>query len=288
MSKRFCFIFCLAYIINTCSVAQQIINGRIYDSLTRRPVSYATVSTQSTSVYCDSLGFFELKNTLDENASITCVGYKTKHVRMRKGICDTFYLSPIFKQLAPVSVGQYPWLKNPSIQLGKIEGKSKFAVNVASGLTFLKYFDKPDKTKKYIIGTLSIRVNNPTNIYEPRKVRVRVFEVQKGMQIGEDILNVSDIFLIDKIVDNVAHIQLNKFFLEMPDNGCFIGLEFIRNGFEANKSDYTGFLAIKGWLSKSFEDGPVFSKYFSNTFREFVFGPTQKVNLYCSLTLYEK
>lgn len=267
--------------------AQNSASGKIYDSLTKKPISYATVSTASIAVYCDSLGFFELKNTLDEDAYISCVGYKTKQVRIRRGICDTFYLSPTYKQLEPVSIGQYPWLKNPSIQLGKIEGKSKHSINVASGLTFLKYFDKPDKAKKYIIGTLSIRVNNSTNIYEPRKVRVRVFEAQRGKQIGEDILNASDIFLIDKIVDNVAHIQLNKFFLEMPDSGCFIGLEFIRNGFDENQKDYTGFLSIKGWLSESFEDGPVFSKYFSNNFREFVFGPTQKVNIYCSLTLYE-
>jgi hypothetical protein len=288
MKKHFCYLLYFIIFNYIQLTAQHFAIGRIYDSLTRKPISYATVSTPSISMYCDSLGFFEIKNILDEDVFISCVGYKTKRVRIRRGVYDTFYLSPTYKLLAPVSVGQYPWLKNPVIQLGKIEGKSKHSVNVASGLTFLKYFDNPNKTKKYIIGNLSIRVNHATNIYEPRKVRVRVFEAKSGIEIGEDILNASDVFLVDKIDDNILNIQLNRFFLEMPDNGCFIGLEFIKNGFDENQKEYTGFFSIKGWLSKHFEEGAVFTKYFTNNFREFTFGSTQKVNLYCSLTLYEK
>lgn len=198
--------------------AQNIAAGRIFDSLTRNPLSYATVSTASTAVYCDSLGFFKLKKTTEEDAFISCVGYKTKRIKIRRDLYDTFYLSPIYKQLDSVTVGQFKWLKNPSIIIGKTEGKSKFAVNATSGLTFLKYFSSPDKTKNYIIGTLSVRVNNAANIYEPRKVRFRVFAAQNGIPIGEDILNASDVFLIEKIVDNIVHIQLSRFFMEMPDN----------------------------------------------------------------------
>ena len=144
-SRRCFFVFVILVFISLCEKAnaQSNYRGRVIDSLTKEPVSYATVSATSISMYCDSLGFFEIKNLLDEDVFISCVGYKAKRVRIRKGDCDTLYLSPTYKQLEPLSVGQYPWLKNPSLQIGKIEGKSKFAVNVPSGFTFLKYFAKP-------------------------------------------------------------------------------------------------------------------------------------------------
>jgi len=152
---------------------------------------------------------------------------------------------------------------------------------------FLKYFPNPDTSKPYVIGSISVRVNQSENSYEPRKVRVRIFDAKSDVEIGADLLNAADIFLIDKVVDNIATIQLNRFFTEMPKQGCFVGLEFIRSGFEGSDKHYSGFLSIKGWLSKSFEDGSVFTQYFSNKFREYTFGASQKINLYCSLNVYE-
>lgn len=288
MIRRICLILYLVGAFHISLFAQQILCGRVYDSLTKQPVSYATISSSSSAVYCDSLGVFELKNVLDDSVFISCVGYESKKVNIGKSVCDTFFLSPTYKQLAPVTIGEYAWLKNPSVTIGKIEGKSKFAINVPSGLTLLKYFGNPDKSKKYIIGALSLRINQSDKDYEPRKVRVRIFEIKDGIQVGEDILNASNVFTINKTDDESITIQLNKFFVEMPENGCLVGFEFIRNGFDSNSKEYSGFLSIKGWLSKSFEDGIVFSKYFSNKFREYTFSLSQKVNLYSSLTLYEK
>jgi hypothetical protein len=259
----------------------------VYDASTRKPVSYAVVSTSASSVYCDSLGSFEIKNLLNASVVISCVGYEAKTFTIKPGVCDTLILSPVFQQLEPVTVGKYAWLKSPSVQIGKLTGKSKFSVNIPSGLTFLKYFPHPDTNKQYVIGSISVRVNHSENSYEPRKVRVRIFDAKSHVEIGTDVLNAADIFLIDKIVDNIATIQLNRFFTEMPKQGCFVGLEFIRSGFEGNDKHYSGFLSIKGWLSKSFEDGPVFTKFFSEKFNEYTFGASQKINLYCSLKVYE-
>lgn len=288
MIRRIFLLFLIVGIFQINLFAQHNICGRVYDSLTKQPVSYATISTVSSTVYCDSLGLFELKNILDEYAFISCVGYESKKVKIRNSICDTFFLSPLYKQLEPVTISEYTWLKNPSVKIGKIEGKSKFAINVPSGLTFLKYFGNPDKSKRYIIGDISVRISQSDKNYEPRKVRVRIFDTKNGIEIGDDILNASDVFTIDKTDGESIIIQLNRFFIEMPDNGCFVGLEFIRNGYDADLKEYSGFLAIKGWLSKSFEDGLVYTRYFTNKFREYTFASSQKVNIFSSLTLYEK
>lgn len=287
MTKHFFILYTFIQITSLHSFAQEIACGKVYDASTRKPVSYAVVSTSATSVYCDSLGSFEFKNLPDDTVIISCVGYETKRYKIKPGFCDTLLLSPVFQQLEPVTVGKYAWLKNPSVQIGKLNGRSKFSVNVPSGLMFLKYFPNPDTSKPYVIGSISVRVNQSENSYEPRKVRVRIFDAKSDVEIGTDLLNAADIFLIDKVVDNIATIQLNRFFTEMPKQGCFVGLEFIRSGFEGSDKHYSGFLSIKGWLSKSFEDGSVFTQYFSNKFREYTFGASQKINLYCSLNVYE-
>lgn len=287
MTKHFFILYTFIQITSLHSFAQETACGKVYDASTRKPVSYAIVSTSAISVYCDSLGSFEIKNLLNTSVVISCVGYETKTFTIRPGVCDTLLLSPVFQQLEPVTVGKYAWLKNPSVQIGKLNGRSKFSVNVPSGLTFLKYFPHPDTSKPYVIGSISVRVNQSENNYEPRKVRVRIFDAKSDVEIGTDLLNAADIFLIDKVVDNIATIHLNKFFVEMPKQGCFVGLEFVRSGFEGDDKYYPGFLSIKGWLSKSFEDGSVFTQYFSNKFREYTFGASQKINLYCSLNVYE-
>ncbi len=287
MSRHLSILYVLIQVTCLHSFAQETACGKVYDASTRKPVSYAVISTSATSVYCDSLGSFEFKNLPDDTVIISCVGYETKRYKIKPGFCDTLLLSPVFQQLEPVTVGKYAWLRNPSVQLGKLNGRSKFSVNVPSGLTFLKYFPHPDTSKPYVIGSISVRVNQSENNYEPRKMRVRIFDAKSDVEIGTDLLNAADIFLIDKVVDNIATIQLSKFFIDMPKHGCFVGLEFIKSGFDGNDKNYSGFLSLKGWLSKSFEDGSVFTQYFSNKFREYTFGASQKINLYCSLNVYK-
>lgn len=288
MLKCLLTLFSCMCILATSSFAQKNICGSVYDALTRKPVSYAVVATRSAAVYCDSLGAFEIKTAVEDSVLISCVGYYTKRFKISLGICDTILLTPMIQQLEPVTVGNFPWDKTKLVQIGKLTGRSKFSVNVPSGLTFLKFFAHPDTTKDYVIGSISVRVNHSGDNYTPRKVRVRIFEAKSAKEIGADIFNASDVFMIDQVVDNIATIQLKKFFTEMPKKGCFVGLEFIKSGYDETNKDYIGFLAIKGWLSNSYEDGPVLTKYFSNTFREYTFASSQKVNLYCALNVYER
>lgn len=276
-------------ILSKHSYSQNKICGKVIDSITKKPVAYATISTVSGATYCDSLGNFEFLNSLDEEISISCVSYTTKQFIIKKNYCDTFFLSPTANELNPVIVGDYYWLRNKKTEVGRLQGKSLFAINVPSGLTFLKYFNSPDSNRTYIISEFKVRVSQSKD-FEPRKVRVRIFNAKNPYTIGEDIFPVSNVYILEKVDENFITINLNQFAIEMPNSGCFIGFEFIGNGFDndMNKKNNRGFITIKGWLAKTYEDGTVVTKYFSNDFNEATFPPSRKSNIYAAITLYEK
>jgi hypothetical protein len=222
---------------------------------------------------------------LDDSAYISCVGYLDKSVKINKEKKDTIYLLPFYKSLVPVIIGDYAWQKNKKIQLGRLDGKSKFRVNVPpTGLTILKYFPNPEPLKNYIISELILRVDESASINYSTKFRVRVFQAKDNVTVGEDILNAPDVFNLTTIKENLAHVDLRKFELNIPPTGCFIGVEFIGTNAEPNIGNT---LSLKGWLAPTFEDGLVMTRYFSATFRPLLFGGKQKANLYFSITLFE-
>jgi hypothetical protein len=279
-------IFFFIFIIISYSVyGQNTFQGIILDSITKKPVPYAIVRSFSFGSYCDSAGAFLFKNILDDSAYISCVGYLDKSVKINKEKKDTIYLLPFYKSLVPVIIGDYEWQKNKKIQLGRLDGKSKFRVNVpATGLTILKYFPNPEPLKNYIISELILRVDESASINYSTKFRVRVFQAKDNVTVGEDILNAPDVFKLTTIKENLAHVDLRKFELNIPPTGCFIGVEFIGTNEEPNIGNT---LSLKGWLAPTFEDGLVMTRYFSATFRPFLFGGKQKANLYFSITLFE-
>jgi len=281
--------FVSIFLLPFTAISQKYTCGIILDSFSLKPVSYATVSTLSTSMYCDSLGYFKLNDSQDDYLIISCIGYNSKRVSIDNDKCDTILLSQAFKELDPVTVRKPDFLNNKKIQLGKLEGKSKFSINVPSGLTILKFFPMPEQSKSNIISELKIRVSHSPDDYEPRKVRVRIFEANAGNILGRDILQLSDIFIIDNIKNKIATLDLSSYGIRMPKNGCFIGIEFIRNGFdnELKSKEYQGWLVIKGWLANSFEDGVVLRSYFNNEFTELLWGSSKKSNIYAALTLFE-
>jgi hypothetical protein len=78
--------FILFFSFSFPALGQKNICGHILDSLSLRPVSYATVSTLSTSMYCDSLGYFKLNNIQDNYIIISCIGYNNKKINIKRHI----------------------------------------------------------------------------------------------------------------------------------------------------------------------------------------------------------
>lgn len=282
------FFFIVFYLLMSFTAkSQKTLCGKVLDSLTLKPISFAVVSTLTTGVYCDSVGTFELKNIQDDVINISCVGYQKKTIPVNYNKFDTIYLTPLINDLPPIVLGDYKWLKNKNVQIGILEGKSKFVINVPNGLTIVKYFPSPNSVTPYIIGELKFKLSNATSAKPDFKARIRIFEAIDNQTIGEEILNSNDIFTINKAENNLVTLNLNKYAFQMPANGCFLGIEFIGN-FNQNESDRSNnFMAITGWLAKSFENGHILRKYFTNDFSEYLFGSVQKVNLYFALSLYE-
>lgn len=280
-------IFCFIVIITSHSLyGQNTFQGIILDSITMKPVPYVIVRSFSFGSYTDSVGFFLFKDILDDTAYISCVGYADKKIVINRDRTDTILLSPFFKTLRPVVVGNYDWLKNKKIEIGRLAGPSKFRLNVPeSGLTIVKYFSPPDLRKTYVLSELVVRVDPPKSKCNTNKFRIRIFGVKDDKTIGDEILNATDIFILNEIRETLAYVDLKKFDFDMPEKGCFIGIEFIGTTDESNEGST---LSLLGWLASDFEDGVIMTRYFTTNFRHSLFGKKQKVNLYFSVTLHER
>lgn len=289
MKRRLHLVFLFLLLFTSTCFGQHVFCGVVIDSLSQKPVSYASIITQTSSFYCDSSGYFYLKNGLNDQVVISCIGYNRKSINFKSGSCDTVYLAPIFDELDPVVVVRDEVITKRNIHTGRLEGKSKFSVNVPVGLTLIKFFPNPEPGKKFIINDLHLRLSQSADAYEPRKIRIRVLEAKDGKLVEKDLLRSPEVFIVEKVSNQIVSVNLKKFFLQMPESGCFVGIEFIRSGFDNNPypKEYSGFLALKGWLSKSYDDGFVYAKYNTEYFYEYRFGSSQKINLYWALTLKE-
>ncbi|MFN7273933.1 MAG: hypothetical protein ACK5VF_02485 [Bacteroidota bacterium] len=278
--------FFIVIIISHSVYGQNTFQGIILDSITKKPVPYAIVRSFSFGSYTDSLGFFSFKDILDDTAYISCVGYADKKIVINRDRPDTILLSPFFKTLRPVVVGDYDWLKNKKIEIGRLAGPSKFRLNVPeSGLTIVKYFSHPNLQKTYVLSELVVRVSLPKLKYNASKFRIRIFAAKDDKTIGEEILNATDIFILNEIRENLAYVDLKKFEFDIPESGCFIGFEFLGTTDESNDVIT---LSLLGWLSSDFEDVLIMTRNFTKTFRPVSFGKNQKANLYFSVTLHER
>lgn len=91
----------------TCSVqAQFAVTGRIIDGTTKKPLSYATVSTLQSITIADLDGNFRLTSVfLNDSITVSYVGYEPQFLRAEKQQTLLIKMSPIIENLSEVAIG---------------------------------------------------------------------------------------------------------------------------------------------------------------------------------------
>jgi hypothetical protein len=282
---KFCFlVYFILFSIVSFSQQRKCV---VIDKKSKLPIPYATIKGPAFGTYSDTLGFFQINENITDTFIVSSVGYvEAKFLFSSSKGYDSIFLEPKPLELPQITIGDYPWLSNNyTDQIGlKDIKKPSFSINVVEGLTVIKFFGNPDTSKRFIIGSLKIRVSQTSDLYIPRKVRIKIFAAINNFTIGDDIIKSSEIIAIQKPTDDFIEFDLNRFFVEAPKGGYFIGVEFLTPKIDAENA---GSFALLGKLSKEFENGIVFSRYYSNTFRQYKLSETQKVNLFFNTRLYE-
>lgn len=259
----------------------------VLDSKNHQPIPFATVVSKGFGTYTDSSGIFYANENIADTFIVSSIGYKEKKILFsNSNNCDTILLEPSPVTLSEVEVGRYSWLSNSFVDQISLKNtkETKFSNNVIEGVTIVKYFSHPNISKEFIISSFTMRVLQKSATYKPRKVRIKIFLPDSNNKPGVDIIQTNDIITIQKPFSEYVEIDLNKYFVKAPKEGYFIGVEFLTP--KIDESD-AGSFSLPGKLSKDFEDGEVFIRYYTNVFRPFIFSSSQKVNVFFNARLYE-
>ncbi|MBX9783930.1 MAG: carboxypeptidase-like regulatory domain-containing protein [Chitinophagaceae bacterium] len=259
----------------------------VLDAKTNQPVPFATVVSKGFGTFTDSTGIFYTNENVSDTFTISSIGYKEQNFVFSESLkCDTIYLESNPLTLSNIVIGKYSWLLNSFVdQIGmKNVKETKHSTNVIEGVTIIKYFPHPDTAKDFIISSFSIRVSQKSPIYKPRKVRVKIFAPDINKKPGVDIIQTNEIITIYKPTSDYVEMDLNKYHVVAPKDGYFIGLEFLTP--KIDESD-AGSFSLPGKITKEFENGEVFIRYYTNVFRSFTFSASQKVNVFFNTRLYE-
>ena len=277
------------FLLFTCfiSKSQNSICGHVYNLQTKAPIKYATIYNlnNKSGAYSDASGAFLISGNKSDTTVISCVGYETITVFASTFNCDTLFLQEKIKELVPVSVQNYYWLKNKKVIQPTRFKKGNHTNWIIPGVTLIKYFPNPDTATRWIIGEFRGEIYQSSENYVSRLIRIHIYNALPGNEIGEHIGDLKDeIFILGKFNDNEFVFDLNKYKIVAPATGYFIGLEVV--GFADNNIAEKGRLGILS--TQGDPQTKTYIKYFLPEFRKYSFVQEKyQLNLNFATSLYE-
>lgn len=257
---RYILTFLLISFISLNGFSQSKFSGKVVDKETNAGIAFASIFYLNDNTleggYTDSLGNFKIK-ILDLELQISCIGYQTLKLKGRDlSLNKVIQLSPIVYGLNTIEIRPR---KNIILQLGYFKNKAytKLVMNPKQALSYRKFSNyvvqhikNEIKDDNLLITKLKFNLSNhfkkpsPVNEKgcEQTLLRVHLFEfdIRTGKP-GKELLKQNLIFKNDCQTDNlVVDISSENVFL--PQEGVFVGLEFIDNNRSVSSSNYPFFV----------------------------------------------
>lgn len=208
-----------------------ILNGKLLDKDTGKPVVYANISFIDIQKGVSSLedGGFSLEVTnedLKRKVHISCLNYKDTIVQAKDLNKKIVYLTPESYQLEEIVLSNKR-KKDLELELKKIRKKDLkigFGGRVEKPWTIARYFEYEEK---YEQTPYLKKITVFTKKYGRRKAKFRVRIFTKNELTGlpeEDLLKENIIVSMGK-GDKKAQIDVSEYDIEMPKTGFFVALE---------------------------------------------------------------
>lgn len=196
--------------------------GIVRDSLTGKPVQYASIWIQNEdiSAMADSLGQFSVRTTNpDKTLVFSATGYETKSVRLAQS--RNLLLTPI----SPTENTEKPKCTQ-KIEIGDYHIRN-------SDLTYGNHGRPWMLARKFILGPQqqSMRVLDKLELYTDchnnnMKCALRFFAIDANGNPGRELTNKQVIFRVDRGRDD-TEIDLSKYGIVVPEDGFFIAVSWL-------------------------------------------------------------
>lgn len=215
-------ILFLGLIINVVNGYSQSIV--IVDSITKEPIPYVIVKYNHEGFYTDINGRILIDNNID-SIYISHLQYASKHIAFEH--TDTIWLKPKIELLEEIIITR----KNKKTEIIK---PTKIAKNLPSfpiteNLELLMKVSPNAKLIDKVLEELSFefRTTSGNGLTDSLKAafRVNLYDIKNN--IPKSVLFSSNPLLIKPKKKGVFSVDLRNSYIEIPEEGLFVGLEFI-------------------------------------------------------------
>ncbi len=219
------FIICLIAIPAMGQMTFQII---LQDSISKTAIQYATIGLKkaNTGGTSDENGQYSLETADTQDTLIfSCLGFQPKNipvVLLKQGTDNTFFLRPIVYDIPEVAV--QPKKLKRTLDLNSLDKKAYPTSFISSGFTqqIVRFFPAPSEPGNYYLGQFSMLLDQGKSA----SFRVRVYAQKTNAKgPGEDLLREQVIIVPGT---NTPVIDLSKYKISIPDDGFFIGFEWLK------------------------------------------------------------
>lgn len=247
-------LFCSIFIISCFNfLFGQEAKFQLIDEINNIPVKYANIKAEKSDfgTSSDSLGNFIFDKK--ENIIINAVGYELKSVNL-ENLNSKILLSP-----KEIKIGEVTIVKRRNINETVIDSFRKKDIKMSYGLSSKSswswiignYFENKSYKTKFL-KSISVFTNSKI---ANAKFNVRIYSVDENNE-PEKAIHQENIIGIAKKGKNFTTVDLSKTNLQIPQNGIFIAVDWIKTEENKYQQDYT----MKGQkgISKSFNFSPYF------------------------------
>ncbi|MRI02042.1 carboxypeptidase-like regulatory domain-containing protein [Kriegella sp. EG-1] len=270
------FLFPLLFIAQI-NAQEVLFEGNVFDSKTKEPIPYVNLSFLNTlkGTSTDENGHFYLdipNELLEHKVHISSLGYKDTIV-----VAQTVYKSKLFHlveesfELEEVVVSKSlgdSYVLNPISSYSLTGGFDSSATPWVLAL----YFPNIGAQKKYIENITVFFQKNPKFSQRTSRFRIRIYGVDSKTKNPSNDLVRKSLVLESEINKDYVSLDLSSLNIEIPENGVYIGLEwlFISNNW------YRNIVTNPITKKKSVEDrfAPTFSGVYvkNQNYRAMVYG----------------
>jgi|GEM_PF-1349074 len=208
--------------IHTVSYGQVSVRGIVADAESRKSLPHVSVtitnSNRGTVAYEN--GYFALTVKDQDSLLVTSVGYKKIRIATRD-VRDTIWMKQEVVNLSEITVS--PGKLKHRTRLGNVSGKSRIAI---AGMHQIAYrIDHGPAHGELEVLYFFFQTTLNKEIRATTRVRLRIYENEDGRP-GRDLLPHDIIVDLDGKQRELAY-DIARYRIQIPDNGLFIGLDFL-------------------------------------------------------------
>ncbi len=232
MIRKVYTLFISALFVNTLIAQTITVKGKITDSNTNLPLSFATIELKkaSTGTYSDTAGFFSLKISekyLNDSIEIYALGYRKKKVAINQlnNRNTDIKLIPKDYKIKEVKV------KAKNVKLVKlgIRAKKPWKYQIANVFgSQIAQLIRNESNIQGFVESVSFYIAEVGHTDTPFRVRIYKYNPKNNCP-GEDLLNEN---LIVQNMNGAGwfSVDLSDYFIRFPEEGMFVAMEWVYTG----------------------------------------------------------